>query len=1224
MAIEKGNPMSPQNRTQTGPQFQQFYAGTRQYLNGRVPVFLNSKDRLLRISTQSNVLFGSMDLRAKKLIALLIVQFLLLQPLLTMIEIYRVSPISVAEAAPIRDETIYLPVVISGGQTDSTSGNSPTFVINNPIAGSTVGGTTYFSIQPTNAEQIDTVVFRAGNSELGADSDGSDGFRIFLDAGTLSSGATQLTATGSGPNGEHTESITVTINATPPQNTTAGDAGAILASEIGSVVTLLPGSVAPGTTVAIDELTQTETTDRHGIEWESMGVTFLGAQDIQASAPISGPFGMVSSANFGNRVQPGQAVVNYQLAPDVDGDGADEIVVVNTASVAPNGNVIADPLDAIYVQVLDGIEAAEQDAVHALGGPPGTFLEFAVEGFNYFSLNGNIAHFQSLNSDYEIQVAGNIKVYNDDFSKQYFRVALPYFPPGPATVILKNASTGLESDPIPLEIEALPALPNSAQAIISDYLTHYLAILEESRTNVLQDEQLKALILDDVDAAQQEIQDAQVAVAGIFELLASDPAPEVAAYLDDFARMIIAADFPAADIAVQSATRTDDGCTPPTLDRKALAEDFAGFMPFGTYFVGTASPTNSSTSLEAAEHVANAAGRTNLGSIIGAANAGLTAGSIISRLFNHINEGLQYVNNVVAGKCDDSPPPPPRPSPSPNRGGNNNRRTTGMGAAPPSGGNGFGFGGGGGSRLSAAATKQASSPIIVKIFVNGSATPFTGMTDDGGYFFVPFIPAGEPFTALAIETATGATRTFKGTGPQTDQSVFIYFDFYRDDGSGATPIEFDKVVEGEISTAGEQDFYSFTATAGQRLFFDLLSHTNLPQTNWLLSAPNGATIFNTCLGCGDPGARTLEIPGTYILTVGEPSEGRTGSYQFQVWNIPAPDEFTVAISDVISDGVPGPGAGHIESPGVEDRYYFTATAGQTIYADLHDYSGVSQINWQLHAPDGTRLFRTCLGCGDPGTQALPQSGVYTLTVGDDRDASIGTYEIQLWDVPAPDEFTIAIGDVISDGVPGPGAGNIESPGVADIYRFTAAAGQRVFFAMEEQNGVSQINWQVAAPDGAIIFQTCLGCGQPGVKTLPQAGTYELTVQDHRDDGTGTYQLRLWDVPAPDEFTVAIGDTIADGTPGPGAGNIELPGAHDIYRFSATAGQTVFFDLQEAAGLSQITWQLEAPDGTVLFNTCLGCSRPAAQTFAQSGSYVLTIGNERNRSTGAYRFQLVEQ
>jgi hypothetical protein len=108
-------------------------------------------------------------------------------------------------------------------------------------------------------------------------------------------------------------------------------------------------------------------------------------------------------------------------------------------------------------------------------------------------------------------------------------------------------------------------------------------------------------------------------------------------------------------------------------------------------------------------------------------------------------------------------------------------------------------------------------------------------------------------------------------------------------------------------------------------------------------------------------------------------------------------------------------------------------------------AGLSYIKWQLADEDGMAVFDTCLGCSEPGVQALVKGGTYKLTVGNQKNPATGTYRLQLYNLPAPHQFAIKIGDKIKPGIPGAGAGVIESPGAEDVYVFTAAPGQKVFF-----------------------------------------------------------------------------------------------------------------------------------------------------------------------------------
>ncbi|MEZ4731121.1 MAG: hypothetical protein R3E79_28710 [Caldilineaceae bacterium] len=201
-------------------------------------------------------------------------------------------------------------------------------------------------------------------------------------------------------------------------------------------------------------------------------------------------------------------------------------------------------------------------------------------------------------------------------------------------------------------------------------------------------------------------------------------------------------------------------------------------------------------------------------------------------------------------------------------------------------------------------------------------------------------------------------------------------------------------------------------------------------------------------------------------------------------------------------GSPGAGAGNIETPGVKDIYHFTAVAGQQIYFDVQQAINAGGRRRMPPAPlSSTPASAVAIRASRP----LAVGGTYTITVGNDRGDGTGSYQFQIWNVPAAQVFTINIGDTVSNGVPGTGAGNIETPGVKDIYHFTATPGHRVNFDVQQ---AINAGWQVTDAAGTVIFNTCLGCGDPGVKTLTLGGTYTITVGNDRGDGAGPYQFQL--------------------------------------------------------------------------------------------------------------------
>ncbi|MFK7800722.1 MAG: hypothetical protein AB8G95_03730 [Anaerolineae bacterium] len=313
---------------------------------------------------------------------------------------------------------------------------------------------------------------------------------------------------------------------------------------------------------------------------------------------------------------------------------------------------------------------------------------------------------------------------------------------------------------------------------------------------------------------------------------------------------------------------------------------------------------------------------------------------------------------------------------------------------------------------------------------------------------------------------------------------------------------------GEIETPGSKDVYTFDAMANQVVFFDIEVFTGTGSISWELEDPFANTLFFDCLACGDPGAIELMETGTYSLTVGRNSNSATGSYQFSLTEVAPNDQFEIEIGDTVSLGQPADGAGSIEQAGTFDIYTFEAVSQTMIFADMQVVSPGLTVQWKLNDSSGLEIFRDCVACGDPGTHTLMLGGTYTLTVGSASSTGTGNYQFQIWDVPPPVEFPIAVGDVISPNLPAAGAGIIETPGSVDVYTFSGTAGEKVTFDIQATNGTGGIRWELRDPNGTELFDQAMSRGDVADVTLPANGQYRLSIGHNRFDQTGTYQFQL--------------------------------------------------------------------------------------------------------------------
>ena len=124
---------------------------------------------------------------------------------------------------------------------------------------------------------------------------------------------------------------------------------------------------------------------------------------------------------------------------------------------------------------------------------------------------------------------------------------------------------------------------------------------------------------------------------------------------------------------------------------------------------------------------------------------------------------------------------------------------------------------------------------------------------------------------------------------------------------------------------------------------------------------------------------------------------------------------------------------------------------------------MSRIGFALLRPDGSVLLPE--SSEDRDVFTLTDAGTYTVVVdGFTALDTTGDYRFRLWEVPPPTTTPIQIGDVVS--------GTIAIPGEEDRFTFEGAAGQRLFFDVQDSGGLfSQLGFALLRPDGSVLFPT---------------------------------------------------------------------------------------------------------------------------------------------------------
>lgn len=425
---------------------------------------------------------------------------------------------------------------------------------------------------------------------------------------------------------------------------------------------------------------------------------------------------------------------------------------------------------------------------------------------------------------------------------------------------------------------------------------------------------------------------------------------------------------------------------------------------------------------------------------------------------------------------------------------------------------------------------------------------------------------------------------------------------------------------GDHPSPDTSDTYTFdVAEAGQRVFLDFHDCYDSLEPRWDIVGPTGANVTSN-EWCDDAFV-DLPTAGEHELVV-RADDDSFGPYAVSLLAVPPADgPFEVSLGDDLSPGSPEAGAGHAEAPGAVDRYVFDFddSGGETmIFLDWSDCFDGSEPRWDVVGPDGSAVSSDNW-CNDEFV-VLPTSGEYELRVRSNSE-EFGTYAVQLVGVPAADgPYEVVLGDNIAVDEPARGAGRIEAPGAVDrfVFDFDDADGQTsVFVDWQDCFGGSEPRWDIVSEDGSSVASD-EWCNDSFVE-LPTSGEYELRVRSNSQE-FGTYELDVLAVPtAEGPFDIALGDSVRANTPGPGAGNIEAPGAIDRYTFDVpSGGTTVALEFTDCYEGSEPRWTIRNSDRAVVVEN-QWCN-DAEVELPTAGQHTLEMFSQ-SENFGSYSFTI---
>jgi len=192
------------------------------------------------------------------------------------------------------------------------------------------------------------------------------------------------------------------------------------------------------------------------------------------------------------------------------------------------------------------------------------------------------------------------------------------------------------------------------------------------------------------------------------------------------------------------------------------------------------------------------------------------------------------------------------------------------------------------------------------------------------------------------------------------------------------------------------------------------------------------------------------------------------------------------------------------------------------------------------------------------------------------------------------------------------AGALDVPGEVDVYTFHLDADARLYFDSVTNN--ASLNWSLAGPAGTLVSARPLSQSDAIDLTVNPvlnlaAGDYTLTV-DALADVTGAYEFRLHDLAGAIPLTPGVAVS----------GDLSPANETDLYRFSAVAGESFYFDVQARTGAANARWRLVSPFNEIIFerafNNDLVNSDAGPFTFTQPGTYTLLLEGRVSDTGGA--------
>jgi len=278
---------------------------------------------------------------------------------------------------------------------------------------------------------------------------------------------------------------------------------------------------------------------------------------------------------------------------------------------------------------------------------------------------------------------------------------------------------------------------------------------------------------------------------------------------------------------------------------------------------------------------------------------------------------------------------------------------------------------------------------------SGTMDPYLQLYNPGGERIAYNYSETSNYAQIDHTNLTEGEYTIKVSDHGSDGETGDYSLIWQrtDSPCGATPITCGTVSTGTLGAIGEQNFYTFSASANDKVTIRLISTSNLDPYLELYH-PNGTKITQYAICPPTTGNyakidTTLPVTGTYTLIVSDCGQDESGGYRLYWQKLNNPCNTTS-----ISCGLAATSS--LSVPGEQDFFTLNVNANDAVTIRLITTAGGMNPYLELFKPDGTPVMDpqgNCTGNYCPVNTVLNTAGTYMAIVSDCGNDASGNYNL---------------------------------------------------------------------------------------------------------------------------------------------------------------------------------------------------------------------------------------